>query len=434
MGLSVIVLTLVLLYLQSGLQSRLNIVQEDFMPGWQTAQQLQGDAHSVEAKASRLTLAFTLGELLSMREELDDQILALEASLQGIIMRTSDQELARNLSVAADDFRRVAEELAEAVRIRVTSVADATAQQIEQKRRRERDLAYLMGDHSIRLAGYSGMLAADIDSAFAAYRQDLLRRLWLQGLFIGLAGVLFGVLIWQQFRLLDHRLIRRIKALEADMAKTDFDRSLLAQRTATDEIDAMHNELAGLLNRLTDQNAELGRLATTDGLTGLANRRALFERLEQEAYRARRYGAPLSLILFDIDHFKRINDSWGHGAGDQVLREIARTTQEVLRKTDIAGRYGGEEFLVLLPGVDLEEATSLARRLNQQISQEVITSESGGSQAVTVSVGVAMLAPDESGEELIQRADRALYRAKRGGRNRVERAFSPSGPHARERA
>jgi diguanylate cyclase (GGDEF)-like protein len=434
MGLTVIVLTLVLLYLQSGLQNRLNSVQEDFMPRWQAAQRLQGDAHNVKAKASQLTLAFTLGELLSMRAELDDQILTLETDLQGIITRTTDRELAHNLSVAASDFRRVAEELAEAVRVRVTSVADSTAQQIEQRRRRERDLAYLMGDHSIRLASYSGMLAADIDSAFAAYRRNLLRRLWLQGLFIGLAGVLFGVLIWQQFRLLDHRLIRRIKTLEADMAKTDFDRSLLAQRAAIDEIDAMHNELAGLLNRLTDQNAELERLATTDVLTGLANRRSLFENLEQETYRARRYGAPFSLVLLDVDHFKRINDNWGHAVGDRVLREIARTTHAVLRKTDIAGRYGGEEFLVLLPDTDLEEATSLAQRLNQKIAQEVVTPEQSSPRAVTVSIGVALLAPDESGEELIQRADQALYRAKQSGRNRVEKAFPPFGPRVRERA
>lgn len=424
MGSAVIGLTLVLLYLQSGLQDRLHVVQEDFMPHWQTAQRLQGDAQSVRAKASQLTLAFTLGELLSMREELDDQIAALEASLQAVVARMADADLARNLVVAASDFRRVANELAEAVQFRVTSAAGATVEQMNRNRRRERDLAHLMGDYSVRLASYSSILAADIDSAFAEYRRNLLLRLWLQGCFIGATGVLIGVLIWQQFRLLDHRLIRRIKALERDMAKTSLDQTLLAHRAKTDEIDAMRDELAGLLNRLTDQNAELRRLATTDSLTGLVNRRRLIEHLEQEVYRARRYGAAFSLMLFDIDHFKRINDGWGHAVGDQVLREVARNILHVLRKTDLAGRYGGEEFLVLSPGTDLAEATALARRLNHQLSQQVITLESGSSlPVVTVSVGVATLAPDESGEELIQRADQALYRAKEEGRNRVEAAI-----------
>jgi diguanylate cyclase (GGDEF)-like protein len=426
MALAVVALISVLLYLQSGLQGRLAMLQNEFMPRWQTAQRLQGDAHSVSAKTSQLTRAFTLGELRSMREELDDQILALEASLQAVVGQTADPALARNLILAASDFRRVADALAETVRRRVTSAAAPTVEQRDRERRQERDLARLMGDHAVRLASFTSTLAADIDIAFAAHRQDLMRRLWLQGCFIGLAGVLIGVLIWQQFHLLDHRLIQRIRALEAEMAKTDLDQGLLARHAGTDEIDAMRNELAGLLGRLTAQNVELGRLATTDSLTGLANRRYLFERLEQEVYRAQRYGTVLSLILFDIDHFKRINDSWGHAAGDHVLREIGRETHQLLRKADLAGRYGGEEFVVLLPETDLAEAMSLAHRLNRQISQKVIQFEQGSPVLVTVSVGVAALAPAESGEKLFQRADQALYRAKEGGRNRVEVAALPA--------
>ena len=420
MGLAVVVLTLVLLSLQSGLLAGLAALRDDFMPRWQSAQRLQGEAQNIGAKAAQLTLAFTVGELQSMRDDFNDQILALEASLQAVIEQTTNTELARNLTMAASDFRRVTDELAEAVRLRVTSDATLTVQQMAQERRRERDLARLMGDHSVKLASYSSALAADIDIAFAAHRQDLLRRLWLQGLFIGLAGVLMGVLIWQQFRLLDHRLIHRIRSLEAEMAKTDLDLNLFANHPEADEIDAMRNELARLLNRLTDQNAQLERLATTDSLTGLANRRCLFEHLEQEVYRARRYGTPLSLVMFDIDHFKRINDSWGHAAGDGVLRKIALETHRLLRKTDRAGRYGGEEFVVLLPETDLAEAMLLAHRLTQSISSMVITPEHGSPISVTVSAGVAALAPDESGEELILHADQALYRAKQGGRNRVE--------------
>ncbi|HRD48873.1 MAG TPA: diguanylate cyclase, partial [Candidatus Contendobacter sp.] len=354
MGLAVIMLTSVLLYMQSGLQAGLAALQDDFMPRWQIAQRLQGDAQNVGAKASQLTLAFTLGELQSMHEDLSEQIVALESSLQAVIGQADDADLAQNLVTTASDFHQIADELAEAVRHRVTSPAALPV--MDQQRRRERDLARLMGDHSVKLASYSSMLAADINIAFASHRQNLMRRLWLQGLFISLAGIVMGVLIWQQFHLLDHRLIHRIRALEIEMAKTDLDQNLLAKQVEVDEIDAMRNELARLLNRLTDQNAELERLATTDGLTGLTNRRRLFEHLEQEVYRARRYGTALSLILFDIDHFKRINDNWGHAAGDCVLREIAHEAHRLLRKADTAGRYGGEEFVVLLPETDLAEA------------------------------------------------------------------------------
>ncbi len=425
MGLAVIVLTSVLLYVQSGLQANLAALQDNFIPRWQTAQRLQGAAQSVGARASQLTLAFTLGELQSMRDDLDEQIGALEASLRAAIAQTDDAELARNLTVAASDLHEAADQLAEAVRLRVTSAGAPPTKQEDRERRRERDLARLMGDRAVKLASYSGTLAADIDIALAEHRQDLMRRLWLQGILIGLAGVFMAGLIWRQFRLLDRRLIRRIRALEAEMAKTDLDHNLLSKYPEVDEIDAMRNELALLLSRLTTQNVELERLATTDSLTGLANRRRLFDCLEQEVYRAQRYGTALSLVMFDIDHFKRINDSWGHATGDWVLRRIARETHQLLRKTDQAGRYGGEEFVVLLPETDLSEALLLAQRLRQRISDTAITPEHDAPMPVTVSVGVAALAPDETGEELIHRADQALYRAKQNGRNRVETALDP---------
>lgn len=426
MGFAVVVLSTALLYMQSGFQAGLTTLQDDFMPHWQTAQRLQGDVQSVGAKASQLTLAFTLGELQSMRGDLDEQIKSLEASLQDVLHQTDNARLAQNLTVATNDFHRTADDLAEAVRLRITSASVQSDLPIDRERRRERDLARLIGDQAAKLASYSSTLAADIDIAFAVHRQDLMHRLWLQRVFIALAGVLMGGLIWWQFRFLNRRLIGRIRALEIEMAKMDLDRNLLVNHPEIDEIDAMRNELALLLGRLTHQKTELERLATTDSLTGLANRRHLFVILEQEVYRAQRYGTTLSLIMFDIDHFKHVNDNWGHAAGDHVLRGIARETHQILRKTDQAGRYGGEEFVVVLPETDLLEALLLAHRLSEQISGTVITREQGESLSVTVSMGVAALVPGEDGNELICRADQALYRAKQNGRNRVETAPDPA--------
>ena len=128
--------------------------------GRPTAQRLQGDAQSVGAKASQLTLAFTLGELQSMHEELNERIEALGASLQAAVGQATNAEMARSLIVAANDFQRVANDLAEAVRRRVTSAPTLTVRQMNQERRRERDLARLMGDHVVRLASYTSTLAA----------------------------------------------------------------------------------------------------------------------------------------------------------------------------------------------------------------------------------------------------------------------------------
>ncbi len=159
------------------------------------------------------------------------------------------------------------------------------------------------------------------------------------------------------------------------------------------------------------------RLARTDGLTGLPNRRAMQFLLEQAVYRARREGRPLSIILFDLDDFKQINDRWGHWSGDRVLKELAEALQRHFRKGDPLGRWGGEEFLVVLEGKDEQDALALADRLCQQIKT---LSPEGIS--LSASFGVATLRPGEDAESLVARADRAMYRAKARGKGRVERA------------
>ncbi|MBN2264705.1 MAG: diguanylate cyclase [Candidatus Aminicenantes bacterium] len=160
--------------------------------------------------------------------------------------------------------------------------------------------------------------------------------------------------------------------------------------------------------------------AVTDELTGLYNRRAFGTMGEREVGRARRYQRPLALILFDIDHFKDVNDSYGHLMGDHVLVVLTRLITKTTRATDIVCRYGGEEFIVLMPEAGLEEGLAMAERLRQEISRmTVVTTE--GTLSLTVSLGVAALRreEDENLESLIARADRAMYQAKAAGRNAV---------------
>ncbi|WP_319471696.1 diguanylate cyclase [uncultured Pseudodesulfovibrio sp.] len=163
------------------------------------------------------------------------------------------------------------------------------------------------------------------------------------------------------------------------------------------------------------QTRKLRKLARQDGLTGLYNRRTIEEFLKGETSRASRHGSVFSVIMFDIDFFKNINDTYGHNAGDEVLKGVSSCAARLVRVTDRVGRWGGEEFLVVVPETSLEEAVVLAER----IRNEVAAQQYRNAASVTVSLGVAQYQSDDSYDLLVQRADGALYEAKEGGRNRV---------------
>jgi diguanylate cyclase (GGDEF)-like protein len=162
------------------------------------------------------------------------------------------------------------------------------------------------------------------------------------------------------------------------------------------------------------------RQALVDGLTGLANRRAASDALHAEAARAQRLETPLSVVLADLDGFKDVNDEHGHAVGDEVLRAFAEVLRETLRESDVAGRWGGEEFLLLLPGADQEGAVQLADRVRSALAARTIPGVPG--LRVTASFGVAEYAGETNTEQLVAAADSALYRAKRAGKDRVEPA------------
>ena len=179
-----------------------------------------------------------------------------------------------------------------------------------------------------------------------------------------------------------------------------------------------HRELGRSKRELERREEAIRQLSLTDALTGVGNHRHLDETLAAETVRAQRYTAPLSLVMLDIDHFKRVNDTWGHEAGDRVLQEVGKQLRSLLRQTDTASRMGGEEFVVLMPATALKEAFAGAERIRRALEQRVIENL----PPVTASFGVASLLPGESGPALLARADGALYSAKREGRNRVKAA------------
>lgn len=178
--------------------------------------------------------------------------------------------------------------------------------------------------------------------------------------------------------------------------------------------------------QLREVSAELDRLARTDPLTGIPNRRAFFELFGIEFRRSRRYGRQLAILMLDLDHFKDVNDRWGHPFGDYVLRETANIISANIRESDMPGRYGGEEFAVVLPEADHDHAMLAAEKLRKAVAacefrSEGIPPADQPPVRLTISIGIASLPvePDQDEFELIRRADQALYEAKRTGRNRV---------------
>jgi diguanylate cyclase (GGDEF)-like protein len=160
---------------------------------------------------------------------------------------------------------------------------------------------------------------------------------------------------------------------------------------------------------------ELEQLMLTDPLTGVGNRRLLRLRLADEILRADRFRRGLTAVFFDLDHFKRINDSYGHDVGDAVLIQVAASLGANLRQSDLVARYGGEEFVILLAETRLDEALTLVERMRNAVAELKIPGLPG---RITLSAGLAQWREDEHGDALLRRADQALYRAKEAGRNR----------------
>lgn len=180
-------------------------------------------------------------------------------------------------------------------------------------------------------------------------------------------------------------------------------------------------EASSELDKIRNSLEQAEQRSKTDALTGLANRRAFDEFVKVAQIRAMEDGEPLGAFMIDIDHFKTFNDRYGHQVGDQVLKLMASVLRENVRDNDLAARYGGEELIAVLPGANLQACRQIAERIRDAVAERRIRRRSTGEEiaAISISVGVAEFRPGESTESLIERCDRALYLAKRKGRNRV---------------
>jgi diguanylate cyclase len=203
----------------------------------------------------------------------------------------------------------------------------------------------------------------------------------------------------------------------------EIEKLMKGHNELADKLDSTHHYLQLIESdsrQLTDELTRVRLLSLTDELTGLPNRRAFMRRLEDEVARVQRYGFPLSFALIDLDHFKSINDEFGHAAGDEVLRVYSKNIMTVFRHHDMVARYGGEEFAVLLPNTDADGAVRALNKVRRRAAETRWQSNGTVSQVPSFSAGVSLFKPGESSSAFIERADKALYRAKRLGRDRIE--------------
>ena len=210
----------------------------------------------------------------------------------------------------------------------------------------------------------------------------------------------------------------RRKAILASMKKLSESHTQLAKKfdTAQTYLSIIESDK----QKLSDELDRARMLSLTDELTSLPNRRAFMRRMDDEVSRVKRYGFPLSLVLIDIDHFKQVNDKYGHAAGDTVLRVYAEKILSIFRHHDMIARYGGEEFAVLLPNTDLEGVLRALDKVKSTVPKVQCKVGDIVIQAPTFSAGVTEYRAPETPTQFIERADHALYRAKRLGRNRIE--------------
>ena len=204
-------------------------------------------------------------------------------------------------------------------------------------------------------------------------------------------------------------MLRETRIVQEDARRSKDDLASLQQ-----QVEMANSEIAKLQTELHNTS----ELVRHDPLTGILNRKGLDEALKREIARAQRRESPLCIGLLDIDNFKRINDTHGHHTGDAALQHLTEVVKDNLRPQDSVGRYGGEEFLILLPDTDVEHAVAALKRLQRALTNRYFLAE-GQKMLITFSAGVARVAPDEAPEAAVDRADKAMYRAKRAGKNRV---------------
>ena len=214
----------------------------------------------------------------------------------------------------------------------------------------------------------------------------------------------------------NQEMTEKILTVVSDVSMGDFSKEIDVSSSGEASFEALGEAINEVINILRQSHERLKHLSEIDPLTNIPNRRHFFDQLEIDLERAKRYSSPMSLAMIDLDFFKKVNDTYGHLVGDEVLKETAKILRNSIRKADVVGRYGGEEFVIAMVGINIKNAQIVCEKLCKAV--ENYKHSSAGT--ITISIGVAELNKNDTVETLIARADKALYAAKEKGRNRTE--------------
>ncbi|PRX09676.1 UNVERIFIED_ORG: diguanylate cyclase (GGDEF)-like protein [Martelella mediterranea] len=240
-------------------------------------------------------------------------------------------------------------------------------------------------------------------------------------LFAGLAGLFAFLFAAAGIYIIDQALIRSTdKLVEGAMRVANGERDREIEVRVPPELASVARAFNAMMKQIIQQEDKLAAAARADGLTGLDNRREFDRVLDTRIQTARETNQPFALLIIDVDHFKVFNDTYGHLAGDDVLRQVAQVISENARDGDRAYRYGGEEFVMIMPGLRAYEAAAIAERVRKAISEHTMVLPDGSESQLTVSIGVSVFNPQASQPDIVDLADKALYTAKTEGRNRVK--------------
>ncbi|MET3600560.1 diguanylate cyclase [Martelella mangrovi] len=240
-------------------------------------------------------------------------------------------------------------------------------------------------------------------------------------LFAGLAGLFAFLFAAAGIYIIDQALIRSTdKLVEGAMRVANGERDREIDVRVPPELASVAQAFNAMMKQIIQQEDKLAAAARADGLTGLDNRREFDRVLDTRIQTARETNQPFALLIIDVDHFKVFNDTYGHLAGDDVLRQVAQVISENARDGDRAYRYGGEEFVMIMPGLRAYEAAAIAERVRKAISEHTMVLPDGSESQLTVSIGVSVFNPQASQPDIVDLADKALYTAKTEGRNRVK--------------
>lgn len=337
--------------------------------------------------------------------------------LQEVTASVAGQRGIRYVMILGPDMRVLSHSDPERIGLFVTDEQSLSLMDIEP------DIVDVMRSHSLEdvaapiRAGNRLLGWARVGMGQEHIRQNV-RSGMLHGIFYialgSLAAYLFGRLLAGRLTAGLQRLMRGFDRVGAG------ERGLRLDSGRADELGQLEQNFNRMVKELEANEQRLQEMATTDFLTGLYNRRSFMQRIQSELARMQRgTPRPVAVLMLDLDHFKVVNDTYGHVAGDAVLRHVAELIRNSLREVDFAGRFGGEEFVLLLTDADLEGAGHLAERLRVCIEQKP-TSWNNGTIPITVSIGLTLLRKEDAlAEEAVNRADEALYRAKAQGRNQV---------------